>query len=85
MSYLNSNEVERYIASYRESDAFVRHCIEAISIIDVSLDLMLLVIDEYGPGVLADAAAAPEWMVGRPWLTDTGTGRHTFTLKEDGQ
>jgi hypothetical protein len=83
MSYLNSNEVERYIASYRESDAFVKHCIEAVSIIDISLDLRLLVVAEYGPGVLEDAAAAPDWMIGRPWLTDTGNGRHAFTLKED--
>jgi hypothetical protein len=72
MSYLSADEIDRYIASYRESDAFVRHCIEAVSIIDISLDLRLLVVAEYGPGVLKDAAAAPEWMVGRPWLTDTG-------------
>jgi hypothetical protein len=86
MSYLSADEVDRYIASYRESDAFVRHCIEAVSIIDISLDLRLLVVAEYGPGVLEDAAAAPDWMVGRPWLTDTGNGHNinrNTTTNED--
>ena len=86
MSYLSADEIDRYIASYRESDAFVRHCIEAVSIIDISLDLRLLVVAEYGPGVLEDAAAAPDWMVGRPWLTDTGNVHNiNRTTDEDDQ
>ena len=86
MSYLSADEIDRYIASYRESDAFVRHCIEAVSIIDISLDLRLLVVAEYGPGVLEDAAAAPDWMVGRPWLTGTGNVHNiNRTTDEDDQ
>jgi hypothetical protein len=89
MTWLNSNEIDRYIDSYVKSDTFVKHCIEAVSIIDIGLDLRLLVVAEYGPGVLEDAAAAPEWMVGRPWLTDTGTvhniNRTTTTTNDEDQ
>jgi hypothetical protein len=67
VSYLSAAEIERYAASYARHNAFVDDCIGAISRVDASPELLALIVAEYGFEVLADAVAAPEWLIGEPW------------------
>ena len=67
MTYLSADEIERYAADYSLHNDFVTDCIGEVSVIDASPYLLAMIVAEYGDDVLADAAAAPEWMIGRPW------------------
>jgi hypothetical protein len=67
VTYLSADELERYAASYRRSNDFVKHCCEAVSTVDASPQLLDQIVTEYGVDVLADAISAGDWLIGEPW------------------
>ena len=67
MAYLSAAEIDRYLDSYARSNDFVRDCISAVNVSDAWPRILDAIVLQYGEEVLADAADAPEWMIGTPW------------------
>ena len=67
MTYLSAAEIDRYLDSYARSNDFVRDCISAVNVSDAWPRILDAIVLQYGEEVLADAADAPEWMIGTPW------------------
>jgi hypothetical protein len=67
MTYLSAAELEHYLDSFARSNDFVRDCISAVNLIDAWPGILEAIVLQYGAEVMADAADAPEWMIGSPW------------------
>lgn len=79
--YWTEGEVERYADDYSRHNSFVSDCIDLVSVIDASPELLALIVAEYGDECLADAISAPDWMIGRPWQS-SGL-RHAVVVRLD--
>jgi hypothetical protein len=74
VTYLSAAEIAHYLDSYARSNDFVRDCISAVNLIDAWPGILEAIVLQYGAEVMADAADAPEWMIGSPWKANAEHG-----------